>query len=292
MKQKRVKKVIRQDKAHWVGTGFFVHQIFPRATGVSFLEDFSPFLVLDYNAPMTYPATKYFKGIGPHPHRGLETVTFVLEGSLKHKDNAGNEGIIHSGDVQWMTAGDGILHKEYHEKEWAKVNRTFHVIQLWVNLPAKDKRTPPKYQSLRKDEMGVLENDDFKLIVYSGEVLKTEGPAESFSPMDLFKVELKKDKKIELPIKENYNTGFLVLKGSVKLGTGEQYPEKDFVVLENDGDGILLEGLEEENEVFFFSGEPLNEPLAISGTFAMNTEKELQEAKEDYRQGVFGTEDF
>lgn len=292
MNYKSVNRLIQQDKSHWVGTGFHVNQYFPRATGLSFLEDFSPFVLLDYNAPTKFPGSELFKGIGPHPHRGLETVTFVFEGSLRHGDNVGNDGVIHKGDIQWMTAGEGILHKEFHEEEWAKNDRTFHIIQLWVNLPAKDKLTKPSYQSISKEEMGVLKEDDYKIIVYAGKVLDTEGPADTFSPMDIFKVDLKKEAELEIPLKENYNSGFLVLKGSVELSDGQVFNERDFVVFNKDGEGIFLKGLKEENEVFFLSGDPLNEPIVAGGPFVMNTREELRQAAEDYKNGWFGSEDF
>lgn len=294
MKQmRRIEKIIQNPPRHWVGNGFNVQQYFPSNQGMSFMERFSPFILMDYNAPATFKGTEGDVGVDIHPHRGFETVTFAFKGKVEHGDNHGHSGIIQEGDIQWMTAGSGVLHKEFHEREWAKHDRVFHMIQLWVNLPAKDKMTAPNYQALTKNEIPsfVEEKSEANIILYAGEVFKHKGIAHTFSPMNIYKINLKKDHKIDLDEPSTYNTGFLLISGVVNINDDKVVREQDFVLFKNEAGVIELSAIEDA-EIFVLSGKPLNEPVVAGGPFVMNTENELRQAYLDYQAGKFGPFDF
>ena len=279
------------EKEHWVGSGFRVRNYFPE--GKNLLQRFSPFALMDYNAPKEFPPSGSPKGIGPHPHRGIETVTFAFEGSVEHHDNAGNHGIIYPGDVQWMTAGAGIMHKEYHEKEFQNTGGIFHMIQLWINLPKKDKLTNPKYQELKRENMGKLklENDNGDVSVVAGEFQGVKGPALTFSPMNIYIVNLKTSGSITLNEPGSYNTGILMLSGDLNINN-TPCTENDFILFENKEGIIKIDNISSDSKMIILSGEPLNEPVVAGGPFIMNTKEELRQAMDDYREGKFGTEKF
>lgn len=279
------------EKEHWVGSGFRVRNYFPE--GKNLLKRFSPFALMDYNAPKEFPPSGSPKGIGPHPHRGIETVTFAFEGSVEHHDNAGNHGIIYPGDVQWMTAGAGIMHKEYHEKEFQNTGGIFHMIQLWINLPKKDKLTNPKYQELKRENMGKLklENDNGDVSVVAGEFQGVKGPALTFSPMNIYIVNLKTSGSITLNEPGSYNTGILMLSGDLNINN-TPCTENDFILFENKEGIIKIDNISSDSKMIILSGEPLNEPVVAGGPFIMNTKEELRQAMDDYREGKFGTEKF
>lgn len=278
------------EKEHWVGTAFRVRNYFPE--GRNLLERFSPFALMDYNAPKEFPPSKSPKGIGPHPHRGIETVTFAFKGSIEHHDNAGNHGIIYPGDVQWMTAGSGIMHKEYHEKEFQKSGGMLHMIQLWISLPMKDKSTAPRYQELQRKDMGKVELPESTgdIIVVAGEFEGVKGPALTFSPINIYIIDLKAGKTININEPENYNTGILVISGDLDINNSK-CRDKDFVLFENKK-GIITLDAHSDSKLIVLSGEPLDEPVVAAGPFVMNTKKELRQASLDYREGRFGTDDF
>lgn len=286
-----IEEVFKQPKAHWVGNGFRVSQYFPRWRPQGFFDRISPFILLDYNAKVEFRGTKAMVGVGPHPHRGFETVTFAFEGKVAHGDNQGNSDVIGPGDIQWMTAGSGILHKEYHEEEYASEDRIFHMIQLWVNLPAKDKMTKPKYQAILKDEMTSLPFDGGNVTIYAGQVKGAKGPASTFSPMNIYKVNLFQGGKIQIEEPEDHNLAMLVIEGEVKLNENSLY-NGDFALMENKPGYFELEGVRPYSQVFVLSGQPLNEPVAAGGPFVMNTPEELQIAQRDFNSGAFGTTDF
>lgn len=279
------------DKKHWVGSGFYVSNYFPE--GRNLLERFSPFALMDYNEPKEFPPAKSSRGIGAHPHRGIETVTFAFEGAVEHHDNAGNHGIIYTGDVQWMTAGGGIMHKEYHEKEFAEKGGILHMMQLWVNLPKRDKYAEPRYQDIPNDKMGKIElpGGQGEINVVAGEYEGVKGPAKTFSPMNIYIGDIKPQGRITLREPGNYNTGILVISGEAKINDSS-CAHRDFILFENQEGDILIEAANEGVRFILLSGEPLNEPVAAGGPFVMNTREELSEAFKDYREGNFGTEDF
>lgn len=281
----------RGHEPHWVGNGFWVSQYFPR--GMNLLERFTPFILMDYNAPFEFPPSDNPRGIGPHPHRGFETVTFAFEGAVEHHDNAGNHGIIYPGDVQWMTAGKGILHKEYHEKEFSKSGGIFHMIQLWVNLPREDKMTEPRYQDLAKEDMGeyILEDNKGRVAIVAGEFKGVKGPAKTFSPINIYTIELENGGSIDFAEPGDYNTGILVLSGDIKINNRES-SEKDFILFHNREGDIRIESISEKAKVIVLSGQPIDEPIATGGPFVMNTKEEIATASKDFREGKFGSSDF
>ncbi len=294
MTYRRIESIFKNSRAHWVGNGFRVKQYFPAARGDDFLERFSPFILLDYNEPYFFKATPFETGVGPHPHRGFETVTFAFAGKVEHGDNQGNTGIIEPGDIQWMTAAAGILHKEFHEKEWAKKDRVLHMIQLWVNLPREYKMSPPKYQAIAADRMGKHRSEDGKLdvTVYAGQALGAQGPASTFSPMNIYTVIIEKGKTVTLEEPPDFNTGLLVLSGEAAVNEDTAVKDADFVLFENDGNPFALTGVEERSQIFVLSGRPLNEPVGATGPFVMNTEEEIMQANIDFRSGRFGDLNF
>lgn len=275
-----------------VGDGFRVSQYFPEM--INDVSRLSPFLLLDYNIPQYYAPSSTRLGVGAHPHRGFETVTIAYEGKVEHHDNKGNHGIIGPGDVQWMTAASGVMHKEYHETEFSKNGGTLHMIQLWVNLPKDKKMTEPKYQTLLKENMGTLKLDDGKgeVSIIAGSFNGIQGPASTFTKMNIYNVNLKSYGKITLKEDKTFNTGILVLKGKVKVNEDKICGEKDFILFNNVEGDILVESMEEDSLFIVLSGEPINEPIVSHGPFVMNTVEEIYEAFEDYRNNKFGTENF
>lgn len=290
-KVREIEVVYQGPPTHWVGNGFKVSNYFP--SGKNLLERFTPFILLDYNAPVEFPPSNTSKGIGPHPHRGFETVTFAFEGAVEHHDNKGNHGIIYPGDVQWMTAGSGIMHKEYHEKEFNKSGGLFHMIQLWVSLPQKYKMTEPRYQAIVNEDMGkvILPDEQGDITVVSGIFNGTKGPAKTFTPMNIYIVDLHNGGKVKLNEPNNFNTGMLILHGEIKVN-GQPCKAKDFVLFKNEDGDIDIELVSENAKIFVLSGEPINEPIAAGGPFVMNTREELRQANEDFNNGKFGTADF
>ena len=276
---------------HWVGSGFQVSNYFP--SGKNLLERFTPFILLDYNAPKEFPPSNTPRGVGPHPHRGFETVTFAFAGAVEHHDNQGNHGIIYPGDVQWMTAASGIMHKEYHEKEFGKKGGLFHMIQLWVNLPQKDKMAEPRYQAITKEQMGrvTLSDEMGKVTIVAGSYDGVKGPAKTFTPMNLYTIDLEKGGTITLNEPGNFNLGMLILDGEVKVN-GENGKSKDFVLFRNEEGLVTIETADQNAKLFVLSGEPIDEPIAAGGPFVMNTREELRQASEDFRSGKFGSSDF
>lgn len=286
-KTKSIEQIISPPPAHWVGDGFKVHGFFPnRVLGG---KRMSPFYLLDYNSKHEFEPSTKLLGVGPHPHRGFETVTIAYKGKVAHHDSRGNAGVIGEGDVQWMTAGSGILHKEYHEEEFNKRGGTFQMVQLWVNLPAKDKMAAPQYQAITNDQMGRYELADAggSVEVIAGEFKGVKGPATTFSPVHLYNVKLKKGASLTLNLPENFATGVLMIEGQAKFNKSETAPADHFVLFKNDGEEVFVEA-ESDAVLLVMSGEPLDEPIAQYGPFLMNTQEEIQKAFEDFQSGKFG----
>ena len=234
----------------------------------------SPFYLLDYGSKHEFPPSEKLFGVGPHPHRGFETVTIAYKGKVAHHDSRGNSGIIGEGDVQWMTAGSGILHKEYHEEEVNKHGRMFQMVQLWVNLPAKDKMTEPGYQAITNDQMGIFEIPDGggSVEIIAGEFDGVRGPASTFSPVHLYNVKVNKGASISIDLPAEFTTGILLIEGQAKVNESETVPTDHFVLFNNDGEEIFVEAAE-ESVLLVMSGEPLDEPIAQYGPFLMNTQE-------------------
>ena len=287
MKAKSVEAVIAPPPAHMVGDGFRVHNFFP-GKGLIDKKRMSPFFLMDYNSKMEFSPRKEPRGVGVHPHRGFETVTIAYHGRIAHHDSAGHSGVIGAGEVQWMTAASGLLHKEYHEKTFSETGGLFQMAQLWVNLPAKDKMTRPAYQDITADKMGryLLPDNAGDVEVIAGKYLEVQGPAHTFTPMHVYNLRLKKAGKAELSFPGNYNTGLLIVEGSAVIN-GEKAPADHFVLFKNDGELIEVEAAEDAI-ILVLSGEPIDEPIAQYGPFLMNKWEELEQAIADVSAGKFG----
>ncbi|HEX6191375.1 MAG TPA: pirin family protein [Chitinophagaceae bacterium] len=285
--KKTIEAVIAPPPAHMVGDGFRVHSFFPGGRLID-KKRMSPFFLLDYNAKVDFSPAVEPRGVGVHPHRGFETVTIAYHGRIAHHDSAGNSGVIGEGDVQWMTAASGLLHKEYHEESFSKSGGLFQMVQLWVNLPAKDKMTAPKYQEITKGMMGnyKLPDNNGTIEIIAGDYKGTAGPASTFTPLHVYNARLKKDGKAAFTFPAKYNTGMLVIEGNVQI-LDREVAADHFVLFKNEGEEINIEA-SEDSVVLVLSGEPINEPIAQYGPFLMNTWEELEQAIQDVNAGKFG----
>ncbi|MDI1355417.1 MAG: pirin family protein [bacterium] len=270
-----------------VGDGFKVMNFFPNGKG--FEERMSPFFLLDFNAEVNFPPSEISRGVGVHPHRGIETITFAYKGSVAHHDSAGNQGVINPGDVQWMTAGGGVLHKEYHEKNFDKAGGAFEMVQLWINLPKKHKMTPAKYQSiLHKNKPKIdLPNNMGSVHIVAGEYKGLKGIASAFSPVNIYDFHLNENGKVDFTLPANFNSCLLVIDGSIVVNESQTVEENHYVQFANAAGEIHIEATK-KSILLLLSGEPLNEPFVGYGPFVMNTEEEIRQAIEDYNQGKFG----
>ncbi len=287
MSTKKVEIVAAPRPPHFVGDGFRVHNFIPSGFRLD-MKRMDPFILLDYNSKFHFSGTETPRGVGVHPHRGFETVTIAYKGRVEHGDSAGGGGIIGEGDVQWMTAASGVLHKEFHETEWAKDGGIFQMVQLWVNLPAKDKMSPPKYQAIQNSEMKKVdlgENGFIELI--AGEYQGEKGPATTFSPVHLMNAKLKKGGKADFSFPANFNTATLVIEGNIVVNGEENAPTDHFVLFENEGENFTIEA-SEDAVILIISGEPLKEPIFHHGPFVMNNRNEILQAFDDFNQGKFG----
>ena len=283
---KKLSLIRSNNQRHWVGDGFPVRSIF------SYSElgaELSPFLLLDYAGPATFPPTTKRLGVGEHPHRGFETVTIVYEGEVEHRDSSGGGGVIGPGDVQWMTAASGIVHEEFHGRGFAQRGGPFEMIQLWVNLPARDKKAPPGYQNITNAQIPRVELADGagSVRVIAGNYNGARGPAHAFTPINLWDVRLNAGHRAEFTVTEGHTTALLVLKGRLRLTGGEEVSEAQLAVLERDGTSFAVDALQDAT-VLVLNGEPIDEPIAGYGPFVMNTRKEIQQAVVDYQSGRMG----
>ncbi|MES2285675.1 MAG: pirin family protein [Bacteroidota bacterium] len=288
MAQRKIEVVVAPREPHYVGDGFRVHNFIPSGYHLD-MQRMTPFIMLDYNSKFYFPPSDKPRGVSVHPHRGFETVTIAYKGKVAHHDSTGNSGVIGEGDVQWMTAASGILHKEFHEENYSKAGGDFQMVQLWVNLPAKDKMSKPKYQGITHDQINKFELPDNGGVieVIAGEYKNIKGAASTFTPVHLHNVKLNKDGKADFSFPANYNTALLVIEGSIKVNETETVPANNFVLFKNEGETFSIEALE-NSIVLVLSGEPINEPIAAQGPFVMNTRAELVQAVEDYNMGKFG----
>lgn len=282
---KEVVNVLKAPAPHMVGDGFRVHNFFPGGYKINM----NPFFLMDYGSKIAFSARKIPRGVGVHPHRGFETVTIAYYGAVAHHDSSGNSGVIYPGDVQWMTAASGILHKEYHEQNYSLKGGPFQMVQLWINLPAKDKMSKPKYQAIKQADMAtfMLPETSGKIEIIAGCYQGLKGNASTFTPIELYNARLNKGGKADFSFPANFNTGFMVIEGSIKINGKENAPVDTFVYFKSEGEEINIEAIE-NSIVLILSGEPINEPIAQYGPFLMNTEKEISEAISDYNQGKFG----
>ncbi|MDX0253024.1 pirin family protein [Sinorhizobium meliloti] len=282
---RKVLGVFGSPNAHWVGDGFPVRSLFSHA---SHAEHVGPFLLLDYAGPAEFTATAQPRGVGVHPHRGFETVTIVYQGEVEHRDSTGEGGVIGPGDVQWMTAAGGILHEEFHSTAFTREGGTLEMVQLWINLPAKDKNAAPGYQSLLNAEIPTvsLPQGAGALRVIAGDYDGNAGPARTFTPVNLWDLRLNAGGTASLSIPEGHNGAVVVLKGTV-IVNGVSTTEAQFALLDKQGGGIMLTA-EGDATLLVLSGEPIKEPVVMHGPFVMNTSEEIRQAITDFQSGRFG----
>lgn len=285
MKTKHLVNIERKTEQHWVGNGFPVTTMFSYD---DLGKELSPFLLLDFAGPMAFGPSDTPRGVEQHPHRGFETVTIVYQGELEHRDNAGNAGTIGPGDVQWMTAARGILHEEMHERNFTPRGGTLEMIQLWVNLPAKDKMGPPRYQEIVNSDIPVvtIEENGGTVRVIAGEYQGMKGAAKTFTPINLWDIHLKKGQTIDLSLPEGFTTSLLGMKGTLLMNGTHTLNSKELARFERDGDDVVLEATSDAT-VLVLNGEPIDEPIVGQGPFVMNTKEEILQAMTDYRAGLF-----
>ncbi|MGA6117498.1 pirin family protein [Sphingobacterium sp. UDSM-2020] len=281
---KNVEIIAKPQAAHFVGDGFRVHNLIPSIASASRM---SPFIMLDYNSTYHFPPSEIPKGVGVHPHRGFETVTIAYKGRVEHGDSSGGGGVIKEGDVQWMTAASGILHKEFHETEWSKTGGDFQMVQLWVNLPAKDKMSTPKYQAIANNEQTKVKLDQGEIEVIAGEYQGNKGPASTFTPMHVMNAKLEAGGKASFSFPAHYNTAMIVIEGNILINGKDKAPTDHFVMFGNEGEEFNVQALDEA-VVLIMSGEPILEPIVSHGPFVMNTRAEINQAFEDFQTGKFG----
>jgi hypothetical protein len=283
---KKIHGVYSNPNMHWVGDGFPVRSLFSYNT---FGELVSPFLLLDYAGPRWFDPAVEPRGVGEHPHRGFETVTIVYEGEVEHRDSTGESGIIGPGDVQWMTAAGGILHEEFHSRGFTRTGGPFRMIQLWVNLPAKDKMGKPGYQSIRNGDIPSVDLPDGagRVRVIAGDFNGRQGAARTFTPVNVWDVRLNRDATANLEVPEGHTTMLVVLSGRIRANGTQDAGEAEMVMLDRDGTNVVLDASGDSN-VLVLTGQPIDEPVVGHGPFVMTSEVEIRQAIDDFNAGRFG----
>ena len=286
-KDKKIIKIVLPREKHWVGDGFYVSSIFSMHSEEN--KHISPFLLLDHAAPTYFPPTDKKLGVGEHPHRGFETVTMAIKGEVEHRDSSGGGGKISTGGVQWMTAGSGVVHDEFHSRDFAEKGGEFEMVQLWVNLPAKNKMTKPRYQSLDKKDFPIvrLEDGTTKLKIIAGNYGGSSSPTETFTKINIYEVEGHQNSEVKLNFDDGTNTLILQLAGSSIIG--DQHLDKGYLgIFSRSGVSINLKTTE-DSKILILNGEPIEEPLEAYGPFVMNTRDELKVAFRDFQEGKMGS---
>lgn len=284
----QIKKILGRygnPQGHWVGDGFPVRSLFSYH---SLGAHVSPFLLLDYGGPHHFEPTSQQRGVGQHPHRGFETVTIVYAGEVEHRDSAGNGGVIGPGDVQWMTAAGGIIHEEYHSPAFAKSGGPFRVVQLWVNLPAKDKMAPVGYQSILSASIPVVDlpNGAGTARIIAGELGDVKGPAKTFTPINVWDVKLKQNADVTFDLPEGHTAMLVVLSGGLTVGDAQTVGEAEMLLLDRKGTQVAVHA-DADTKLLVLTGEPIDEPIVGYGPFVMNSEAEIRQAIDDFNSGRF-----
>ena len=283
---KKILGLFGDTKQHWVGDGFPVRSLFSyHQLG----RHISPFLLLDYAGPTRFDPADRPRGVGQHPHRGFETVTIVYDGEVAHRDSTGQGGVIGPGDVQWMTAAGGILHEEFHSPAYSKSGGPFRMVQLWVNLPAKDKMAAPGYQSIRDADIPSVDlpDDAGRVRVIAGQFDGVSGPARTFTPINVWDLRLKSDASVALDLPDGHSAAIVVLSGRVTIGGSQPAGEAEVVLLDRAGSGVTIDA-DDDAMLLVLTGEPIDEPIVGYGPFVMNSEAEIQQAIDDFNSGRFG----
>ncbi len=283
---KTLKHIQRSISNHWVGDGFPVRTLFSYS---DLGQQLSPFLLLDYAGPREFPPTQARLGVGEHPHRGFETVTIVYSGEVEHRDSSGGGGKIGPGDVQWMTAASGIVHEEFHGHEFARRGGLFEMVQLWVNLPAKDKMAPPRYQAITNEQIPVvtLDNGAGTVRIIAGEFAGVSGPAQTFTPVHVYDLRLSSSQPFNIPLPDNYTTALVVLSGSLLVHGSGPVRSAEMGVFGLEGQTLEFDGADQVRALLL-CGKPINEPIVGRGPFVMNTQQEIHQAIVDYQAGRLG----
>jgi redox-sensitive bicupin YhaK (pirin superfamily) len=281
---KKIAEILHSQSSHWVGDGFPVRSLF------SYDHDsaaISPFLLFDYAGPHRFGPAETQRGVGQHPHRGFETVTIVYDGEVSHRDSAGNGGTIGPGDVQWMTAGGGILHEEFHSASFSKAGGPFRMVQLWVNLPAKDKMSPPGYQAITAADIPVVPVAGGMARIIAGELHGIRGPARTFTPVNLWDIRLDRAADLRLGLPAGHNAMVAVLSGQVLINGEQAAGEAEIVRFEREGSDVTIHA-DQDAILLVLTGEPINEPVVGYGPFVMNSDAEIRQAAQDFNSGRFG----
>ena len=283
---KNIVSITTNPQGHWVGDGFPVRSLFSYSTHA---KELSPFLLLDFAGPAQFPPAGRPRGVGQHPHRGFETVTIVYQGEVSHRDSTGQGGTIGPGDVQWMTAGSGILHEEFHSESFTRSGGTLQMIQLWVNLPAQHKMTPPRYQAILNAEIPTvgLPDQAGAVRVIAGQIGQHKGPAHTFTPMNVWDLKLNQGGWTTIAAAEGWNTALIVLSGQIKINDTGVAKDGEMAVLSAQGADLSIQALTDAS-VLLLSGEPIDEPVMGYGPFVMNTRQEIEQAIMDFNSGKFG----
>ena len=281
---KTLDTILRNDTGHWVGDGFPVRSLFSYHGDT---DAISPFLLFDYAGPWNFqPTNGEPRGVGQHPHRGFETVTIVYDGEVSHRDSTGGGGTIGTGEVQWMTAGSGIIHEEFHSPGYSKTGGPFRMVQLWVNLPAKDKMTPAEYQAITRDMIPEVALDGGRARIIAGDLNDTKGPARTFSPVNLWDVRLDADAEVTLPLPDGHTSMIAVLSGHITID-GKGLGEAEIARFSLNGEGVTVKA-DGDAMLLVLTGEPIDEPVVGHGPFVMNSEAEIRQAFADFNSGRFG----
>lgn len=288
MEVKEVQQILAPPPSHMVGNGFRVHNFFPGGYNMT-PDRMSPFYLLDYNSKVDFGPSENPRGVGVHPHRGFETVTIAYHGKVAHHDSRGNLGVIGEGDIQWMTAASGILHKEYHEAEFSRRGGVFQMVQLWINLPAENKMSEPRYQAILNQQIPkyTLPGNAGEVEVIAGDFKGMKGVATTFTPIEMYHIRLNKDKVVIFNLPAGYNTGILVVEGKVQVNEYDMAEEDHFILFKNQGEEITLKS-GAASTLLVLSGEPIREPVVAYGPFLMNTKDEILQAYADLNAGKFG----
>lgn len=271
---------------HWVGDGFPVRSLFSYNSGADRL---SPFLLLDYAGPRNFEPGERPRGVGEHPHRGFETVTIVYQGAVAHRDSSGGGGVIGPGDVQWMTAGSGVLHDEFHSENFTRRGGVLEMAQLWVDLPAREKMTSPRYQAIREGDIPTVEmaEDAGSVRVIAGRFLDKTGPAKTFSPVEVWDARMKKDGRSRFEVPDGHNVLVAVLDGTIEINEQEIARAGQMAILDRVGEHFSIEA-NRDSKLLLLSGRPLNQPVVGYGPFVMTSQEEIRQAIDDFNSGRFG----
>ena len=282
---KKIKYTYTTNQKHWVGDGFHVYGLLRPSEELN--KFISPFIMLDYASPKEFSITDRRRGVGEHPHRGIETVTLAYQGEVEHRDSSGGGGVIKPGDVQWMTAGKGIVHDEFHSEDFSKKGGVFEMVQLWINLPKKHKMTEPNYQEIDRETIPTISlGDKIKLRVIAGSFEETIGPSSTFTKINLYDIISKENKSVSFKFDNGSNTVILIMSGKLKV-ENKNFKDKDILIFESEGSQIDIK-VSDNFKGLVLNGDPINEPIVAHGPFVMNTKEEIHQAFFDYQNGKMG----